>query len=606
MKIKINNILILFLLCFWIFNISTVSAHKIQINWDLWNWYYPYDELEISYNISWSYSYILDWKKYEINNFNWQTTKDSIYQDWKIDKINTSIQKNNNYANWFSWNIYKLEFLNKQNYPLTNVNFDLTNFYETGNQFDFDKTNWIYDTWFKLEASNISNLSWYYQILISSYTPTSNASLTWDIGNIVYTWHYNTNHNNTKINFKNINFKNIVSLNLQEKSFNIWEDENVKVTYSKTNWTISDSWYSLSWSTQECSDCSFIKWKTLSWNSFWTKTHTLNISWSSTPDSISYSWYYYYKLNWKKWLKTVKQNYTKTYFPIKYIEWGSLNIVWITNKDKNSIESNNNYIKTSIKPYILKNKIKKEILSSSMWIEEETPPTNPINLNTLTKKRKKYKCNSNDIINIFWEYDWNKELIFIWCEINIIWNITSKKKWDHLKIFIYKLNSQDFDYSNPKWRKWHSNIYIKENVKTIMASLYTDGSILSYLNDIQNWVFTWRNQNWFEKQLFINWKTFSTNTIWWWLKDDNNKYTIFWWKKIKQNNNDFFWKSAEKIWKTYDIQFLRKYFLRTNDTYNTWNLSSYIYNKYKCTWDKNTDTNKICYSSIVIQDIWKN
>ena len=54
-----------------------------------------------------------------------------------------------------------------------------------------------------------------------------------------------------------------------------------------------------------------------------------------------------------------------------------------------------------------------------------------------------------------------------------------------------------------------------------------------------------------------------------------------------------------------DLSFLKSNFVHSDNTYDTGNLAPYIYNKYNCTWNANTD-NDICTTLIVIEDYKEN
>lgn len=589
------------------FNIEDWNNIWINTDWNIkikpnhaW-WYYKNDELEISYNITWDYEYTIWSDVYYINWFNKNTNTEKIYKDGLVNYINISKSTANiSKADWKSILWYDLRFYDKDNYPINNLTFDFTNFQDPDNSFDLDSSTSWYEKWFFLTWDNSSsNVNWTYRIWIISYKPVFNSYLSWYIENINYSWYYSFSNEGWNIIMNNIHFSNPVWISFEDKILNANENDDFTVSYNKSISNISHPSYNFTWYISWCSDCSLETWKNITDNNFQEKTHNIYISWTTAPSAVVYTWYYSYDLSWSYWKKTIKNYFKKEYSPIIYINKWNVNIVWIA-ASNSKILWWVDYISTSVEPYIMKNEIKKHVLSQTNGIKANILSDNEnINVQDIAEKQNVYKCNNNEVINIWWNYDKDIEIILLWCEVNIKDNITSNN-W-HLKIFSYNENNT-YDLNQTNGWKNKSNIYIKDNVDTIQASLYTNWSIFTYKDNIDTWVFTWRNQVGFKKQLYINWKVFSKNTIWWWEQDENLKFTVVGWKKIK-NSNTVFWEQAYIAAQAYDINFWRTSILEDDKkTYSTWNISDIIYNKYKCTWNKDNDTSKLCSASLIIEE----
>lgn len=587
----------------WAYIRQLNNYNNFKIIWDITKWFYSWDKLNLYYNLNWIYIYKIWWNTYRINNFNKYTNSQKIYKYWKVKNVISKKINKILIANGKNILRYDVKFLNKNNYPINNLNFDLTNFVDSNKSFDLNSKTNSYETWFFITWDNTySNIDGTYKVWIISYKPINNAQLTGIVKNIQYTGDSYTVSSNQIVNFKNIYFQTPIWINFENKILKTNQKDNFKLNYTKDSTGISNPSYYFTWYIKWCADCIFSWniWKKLQDNNFQQKKYYIYISWSTTPRSVIYTWYYSYSLNWNYWNKYIKNYFKKEYSPIIYVNKWTVKIVWLA-QSNNKILWWINYISTSIQPYILKNNIKKYVINSTLWYKwENVDLDKSIDLSSINKKVNIYKCWNNQRITIHWNYEWDKKIISLWCEINIDRNIRSSSK-GHLQIFSYKTNN-NIDFNNIDWRKNKWNIYINNNVDTIQASLYTNGSIFTYINNIENGVLTWRNQAGFKKQLYIYWKIFSKNTIWGWSQDKNLKFTILWWKKINSNKN-IFANEGYIVAQSYDINFWRTSLLNSdNKTYNTWDLSNIIYNKYDCTWNKNTDKYDICSSSIIIQE----
>ena len=566
--------------------------------------FYSGDYVNISYNISWTYIITTNWKTYTIPTFQknnilaWK-----IYKDWKINKfyITKETDSASAIADWKSILWYKIKFLNSDWKAINNLSFSWQ-VIDSNKYFNLNKDNNSYITWIFLTKDNSqANIYWVYRIWLISYKPVSNINLTWLIYNIQYHGHYNFINNDKYVNSKNINFTNIANLSFENKTLKVNENNTINVSYdwdNISNPSFDTTWYEINWS-----GCSFIKWKNINWNSTWDSSHDIKVNCSiEAPSAIIYTWYYKYDLNWEFWEKTVYNFYKKIYSPVLFIWWAQIKVLWNVVSNKNIIWWIT-YISTAISPNVFKEQIKKKIYKNYImwWKLSVIPPGNNIDLSSLTWS-KIYKCNSNEILNIWWNNKQPLSLYFIWCWINIKSNI----RWNwKLNIFWFRKRWDIwYNFSSLNgWEKWW-NIYINNNVKSIKANIITDGSIFTYIwsNPTSESIFTWRiNNDNLKSQLFIRWKIFSRNTIWWGNKDINNNYMFVWWRKINANAT-IFWKPSTLVSKAYDITFLKNNFVDDSWDYDTWVLSQYIYNKYHCTWHKDQDKSKLCYSSIVIED----
>ena len=595
------------------FNI--ITWENIKIDWNKYDIqinrntsFYSGDSVKISYNISWTYLITKDGKTYTIPNFQYNNIPAwQIYKDWKVNKVYITKQTDTTFADWKSILWYKVIFLNIHNKHINNLTFSWK-ILDTNKIFNLNKNNTDYITWIFLTWSNSeANTKWIYNIWLISYKPIgykpiSNVNLTWIISNIQYHWHYNFANKKYNVPVRKIRFKKIINLSFESKVLKVNQNNDIKVNYGWNNNISNPSFYT-TWEYINWSWCNFVTWEYINWNSTWEKTYNIRVNCSvEAPSAIIYTWYYNYDLTWDFWKKTVYNTYKKVYSPVLFIGGSQIKVIWNVVSNKNIIGWIN-YISTSISPYVFKNKIKQYVYKNYIiwWKLNNIPISNTINLSTLNWN-KIYKCNNNDIISIWGNYNWNISLYFIWCWINIKNNIRwnwrldifwFRKKWN----IWFNLNKTNW------WLKWW-NIYIKNTVKSIKANIITAGSIFTYIWSGPNssTIFTGRiNNNNLRSQLFIKWKLFSRNTIWWWNKDINNNYMFIWWKRINANNKIFTLPST-LVTKAYDITFLKNNFVHNNGKYDTGDLSEYIYNKYHCTWNKANDKSKLCYSSVVIED----
>jgi len=573
--------------------------------------FYSWDSLPIRYLYLLDYSFTKNWDNYKILDFSWYTNYDYLYKDWKIDNIQIVPINTSAYADWKQVFWYNVKFLNSQDYPINNLTFSL-DFSDPEKKFNLSSW-WNYITGFFLVSQNTdADIDWTYKIWIISYKPVSknlDPYLTGYIKNIIYNWYYSVNNWDSYQVLKNFEFLNIVNLNLDEKIIHINEEITLTWVYTSNSSNVLSGWFSLTWYIINCPSCWFEKWKILSGDDFWTYQYDIYLTGWSDPQALIYSGYIYYNLSWNHWIKKVWLPFKKEYKEFLFVGWWVLKLFWNVITNTKILESIN-YISTSIPISKFKNNLRKEVYNNAIkWnsyiiLASDTD----IHLNSLTWYQYIYKCEGeNRVISLYWVYSKLRRLIFIDCQLNISNDILSY--WNsHLSIFLFSSNWNNLpDFSSDNWWIIPGNIYISPSVKTIEANLFTDWSIFTY----NSWNFSldgnkiffstrWVDLN-LRKQLFIYWKIFSKNTIWWGLQNSNNVYILVWWKKVAANWQWPYWKPASEIAQAYDLKFWRNNFVKSDWTYLTWKLSPIIYNKYNCTWNSNID-NPICSASVIIMD----
>ncbi len=597
------------------FNISTGNNIKpyqqvnLEINYNSEK-FYENDSLPISYDFNTNYYFKLNWDEIFVKNYKGQTTKDSIYKYWKVNLVNIVPDSNSNVpADWKSIFWYKVKFLNPQNYPVNNLSFAINTF-DNNKYFDLKPDN-SYQTWyFILTSDESANCSGVYKLWVISYKPIPtdlSAYLTGIFKNIKYNWHYSVSSTNKKFILNNLKFLPVTSFtkDKENKVIPVNKSTNIKLNYSKLSQFVKNWKYIFTGYIYGCSSCWFKKGKVLENNSFWDKNFEIYLTWWTNPEKLVYSWFLIYELSWDYWEKDVYYPYQFFYDKFLFVWWGSITVLGniLTNK---KILHWLNYISTVVNPYVFKNKLRKYFFTHVIrWTKANLIDSDTsIDLGSLTWLNYLYKCSNNHIVSIGWYYNHNINLYFLDCQVNIKSNIISSNK-SNLRIISLASIVKNIDYSSPDWWEIPWNIYIGPNVDTIQADLVTDGSILTYADDLNksNIFLSDRgtNDN-LKRQLFINGKIFSKNTIWGGLQNSNSRYLLPQGKYVSSDFHGLGLIPAAVIAQAYDMKFWRNSFLKDNGTYSTGNLSSIIYNKYHCTWNKNNDSSPLCYTTIVILD----
>jgi len=596
---------------YWIYNdyFITENWNNIQIDGNYhdikvsYKKFFKYDNIDIQYNITGDYTFSKNGNEYLVKNFEYVTNTWSIYKDWEV----ASVEINNNgvipQADGKSSIIYSILFLDKNWFKINNLDYNLS-ITDPNKYFDLTLDD-TYTSWYLIQEWR-DTTNWIYGFSLKSYKPVNSANLDWLIQNITYNWHYTFNNSDKNIDISNINFLNVVDSSFEDKILKINRDDTINYSYQNNlGSNISNPYFIFTGYTEDCDSCNFVKGKELKWNDFDDYSFDILIESDESPSAVIYSGYYQYYLDGDDGNKLVQIKQIKKYSPLLFIQSWKIKILWniLTNKD---IIWGVNYIATNINPTYIKNKLKKIRYDKFIkWTDIINIITDQIiSLNALTKNKYVYKCNNNTL-SIDWSYDHNIDIYTLGCKINIDDNIISN--WWHLSIYAFSNNEVPNLYEDNWWDiGW--NIYINSQVKTIQASLITEWSIFTYKDSLSpDNIFNVDriNDTAFKNQLYIRWKVYSKNTLWWGNKYSDGTYMIINWKKINENNPPtewLFWEYPLKnIAQAYDISFFKSKFVHEDWTYSTWDISEYIYKKYNCSWDTATD-NDICYTNLVIED----
>ena len=597
---------------------------------------YVDDYIDVFYYISGSYDFSSWWINFsDIPFYNIKTDYKRFYADKNIDSVTTFSK-----CSWVKWDwreICKMVFrtLNNKNYSvpnldILNVNISDWNYneYLTNPQrtFDIDETDNNYTTWLFMESfSWYTDSRWLFDINIYSYKPVYSGKLNFEI---LFSWWYLYN-----ISLTWVIFDKSMDIYFSGERITAWllldYNNQVDVIYEKLS---NNIWYwdfYLSWSFSGCNDCEFLSGGIITWEIFQdqssiVKSVSIIISGSQAPDKISYfDVYYSYYLSWNDWIKLVKLK------PNVEINWRDLviadQVYWFLQKGI-AAWYNNWYLKTwnvifvgngkwvydinNINYLVRKLKIDykwTKFYDASLW--------NLDSINYLSNYDWFYKCNNNEVLQL-WDWSniiisWYNRIVLLNCDLiiksNIIKNnINSTKDKLLIQLINYPFNFIDY-YSTDWWRNT-KNIYISSWIDTIMASLQTNWSLLfltwNWIDINQIFVKNrWKN-SYLKRQIYIKGSIRSLNTLGWWFV--NSWYVMFPWgiKVLANSNRWYFWFSdikADIVAQAYDINFFRANLVDIiSNTYNTWNISKIILDKYSCNWDKNVDP-PMCWMPVVVE-----
>ncbi len=521
----------------------------------------------------------------------------------------------------------KFYLFNNKNYIIPSLDFEVptgqiydqqlvqnTYYLVTGraHSFDINETDWaIYTTGFKIIA-----LSWDIpSITLSSKKPVINGALSVLLTNISWTANdfYNWQQPDFRWILTGISFKPVVDIRFEgdrvANGLVVNEQNQIDLVYQRLDSKVSifNSKYDLKGQINWCWDCIFLEWEELSWTNFGTKSVTIQVSWSSQFDNITYySGFYQYQI-WTDIIKLV---------PNESLQWANLVIAWTRtildiqgsiNKAINipvikrvgMIYSSwipfSSYSNT-MKPLIsqLTKGLTPQILNIDSVFDNISPGTNFI------------KCENNTILALHAPsykiiIDQPTTLILQNCRLLIDSNILSS---GNLKIYNFSTKGDFFHREDTQWRDLPTNIYISSGVDTLQASIATDGSIFTltgkYIDPTQIFIpQRWQNPS-LKRQLYIKGHIISRNTLGGWFLDNDWKVTLPWGKKVLPDDNVFGIFKAEDVSQAFDINFWRASLLN-GSSYNTWDISPIILNKYSCQGDKNIDPSP-CRTSIVIEE----
>ncbi len=633
-------------------NVASYSASwYIRISWQNLYEFTPQQDFNLSYNSTINvfptdpfkvdeYIYLLWGIKgiFTTKNINGVTYKnipfDQLLDTAEILRANKKVaylQNSNNCsnvpANWADLCDISFSLFNDKNYIIPSLNFDipsdkiydqqlLQNTYYLAtwraHSFDTNETDWsIYTTGFEITA-----ISWGLpSITLKSKKPVINGALSILLTNISGTTSdfYNWQQPDFRWILTGITFAPVVDIKFQWDRVLEWlvvnEQNQIDLVYQRLDDKVNifDSEYNLVGQINWCTGCVFLEWEKLTWTYFGTKTVTIEVSWASQFDSITYySWFYQYKI-WTDIIKLV---------PNELLHWANLviawtrtilDIQWSINKAINipvikrvgMIYSSwipfSTYSNT-MKPLIsqLTKGLTPQILNIDSVFDNIAPGTNFV------------KCENGAILALHApDYqiviDQPTTLILQNCRLLIDSNILSS---GNLKIYNFSTKGDFFDRENSIWRDLPTNIYISSGVDTIQASMATDGSIFTltgkYIDPDQIFIpQRWQNP-FLKRQIYIKWRIISRNTLWGGFLDIDWKVTLPWGKKLAPDDNIFGIFKAEDVSQAFDINFWRSSLLN-GTTYDTGNISPIILNKYNCQGDKNIDPSP-CRTSIVIEE----
>lgn len=587
------------------------------------------DRVSVNYKIEWKYDIIVDWNLLNDVPFLIDSSKIIFYADKEISKVEQlSSSCENKFWNWKDNCLFWLILFNSKWYIIPNLNFDMN--IEDANKlstdkyssFDIDELTPWYDNGLIINSKDSSsNTSWVTFFSISSYKPVYEWKLLLSLSNISgnpldLNWAQPTF--NTQISW--LNFWQVVEIYFSWVTLTdgvmLDEDNHISLIYKKISplANISNPYYNLKWNIQWCSDCSFQKWNSFNWNSFWQQEWIILINWSKTPELISYySDDYWYSVNWNNWLKNVRLK-PNVYINSRWLaiigKFFGLWLLWLWNRSYWDIWKYwwFNTVWKLITSTTFFNEYKSKLFGKIRW-EYISEITHDTGFQSLNDWFKIYRCKqgtkvflSDDVPNFY--INWNNEYVFINCSIHIKSNIYNSS-WSKLKIISVVDEDTYIDLFSPTWWKTYSNIYIYPNVTTIASDLMTDGSILTSANtDSADFEDIFKSQRYNEKslkkQLYIRWKLVSRNTLWGWILIDDI-VTFPWSKQIKAELLNVFQSNikAEYISQAFDMNFWRGSF--SNDMiYQTWNLSKIIYETFGCTWNPKKD-NKLCLKPIILE-----
>ena len=279
-------------------------------------------------------------------------------------------------------------------------------------------------------------------------------------------------------------------------------ESNLK-TYNLKNWLVSDSmWY-------------YIQYKTWENNSLW--------SWKSDVEFIlNYTWN---NVLWDARIKTdpyiaymlggqaVKYYLSEDTVPYsRYIKLSNGNYVWVKiiwlsqviwKQDLTQQQKNFSNIST----YKVRNKIKKNVLKYTMWMKNGEKLNEVLYLNWWN-----HTYSSIDKTNV-------KTIVIRNWNLTIDENITN---W--MWIILLRDNYDD----KTLW-----NIFVKKDVTYIKWYLYGDGWLISIWDDsiwFNNYKDSYDRTKKLNKQLVLEWKLYTRNTVWWAIWTGGT-YLLPWWKK---------------------------------------------------------------------------
>ncbi len=589
-----------------------------------------WEKVQLYYDISWKYNITIWGKKYSGIPFSTTTGYGDIYLDKIINTIKTwhdaTLLPDGNKINNF-W----IQFINDDGYDIhwlnSNISVDdhqrkyisINSPNEKYKTFDTNEFTTDFDKGYYIDSySQKTDIYWKLNFGVVSFKPVKKWKFDINLTNI-WQWTSDWVQSARTVTTNEFSFMNVVNLNFAWDIINKWiavnRQNELDIEFNKLSNHIDDTncGYLLSGTIKWCPDCIFSGaiWNNFISTGFGTKSHQkIFIKWSIEPTAVDYydrNYYYRVNGNLQSGAKIIDLNLKPN------IETSNLRVIWkliepvIIWLVSRSWHNTNNItvINTKLPISAFISRYVKKIQEITRGKKENFVSDMTIDLSNITDNTKIYKCSDNSIISLSGIYDHNISLYFKNCRLNIIWDIM--KATDDNKLIINLINDGDtkkVDFAYANWWDVSSNIFIKNNVSTIEARIFTEGSLFSYKDSINTEnIFTAnrRLDSDFSRQLYIKWKLISKNTVWWWVTNDFNEVQVIGGARFNKNSTNIFNIKALDVAQGYDVFFWRSSYISLNtNNYDLTKVSSVVKNKYACSGDALND-NKICLTPIVIE-----
>ena len=513
---------------------TAIRDVKLKINYD--------NSLYLNqYSLSWE-SWI-NFTKFNNDNFNqWLITWNDLTNTTEINDIN------NNWIYTTKFKVYSPTY--KENVSdwrqYLTWNFNI-------NDIKYNLTDWSTAYW-TLSSSNID----------FQFKPLYTIDITWDLKD---SWFVEGTIQESKLDINKtwtVNSKAYVKFWWEDSSLDNLDLKYSKITnsnlvnpVSKTNWAITNTTYLWNVTTDVNQD-------------IYTDLMMDTGAFLDDLENIYFSTHLTYTVWWKNVVINQdliwKDNYHNSNYNSEIAQiW--LKVTWTTFTEKwarfiNSWESDNmNTINWDLNKSIILKDLKQNVYNNVKYFNyKEAQNVNTINnledINNNQNIWGHYILNNNNVI-YYNKLDWKTVSIWNWANsagIKISWKKTIIIEWWNLYInqnMYYWNKNSDILWiivlKDKNWKWW--NLYIEPEVTNIVWNIFVEKSIIAYnwINEL-DWYSDITN---FKNQLHIYGSIASYNTLWWSKKDPLEcPYYI----------NDC---SDQKVAQKYDINYLRRYFIRS-------------------------------------------
>lgn len=437
-------------------------------------------------------SFLNDMDADQIDNLDlWDAISYSNNQFWLLNWLISNIWTSNNTITWnYSVDISSIA-PTKVWYSYTTNNNDISL-----DNVQIDITWWAWVWWTIVPYNNFFNVPNKLIFIPVVKVDSISNDLSWNIPRDVetfFTWSISIN---TPISISNIQVQNVLD------TMSWWLNKNMFISFQNlwsTNWTNICTWNNVPnfdntsynyISTLECNNYSLDGSSNIITSHNWTYNSTTNISdWFKATPKVVLAWIpsfdvmYSSNIFYTKWLKTIKYpSFTNLFSNSLLNNW--LKVSWIVNSNNShfSVIANESidYIWSLDKNTLFTNIRKNAYLYQKAWVWTH---------NGIMYLNSNYNLNSWPV--------WVDTILVIWADV-IVNSDISKTPWKVKSIIALKWNTTN---------KW--NIWVKDNVKNISATLVSDRSILSW-DGTNTYV-----DNYAKNQLYIKWSLLSYNTIGW-------------------------------------------------------------------------------------------